>query len=173
MGLAGTVETRASLGAYPHIRAGLARSYGAQVPMHTGGALAHAGLPVRCAYISSTELQPSIHVLSSFSHLQQCLHAQSQWEIAICIVMYTYVYLWHRRAYTCIQNGPLHKCFEYMFDTHNYSDICQVILQDLPKSTYNGVYLQLLIQFVCPFMPGYTKTFDWWLQRGMLTYMHK
>jgi len=70
------VETRASLGVYLRIRAGLARSYGAQVPMHTGGALAHAGLPVRCAYISSTELQPSIHVSSSFSHPQQCRRAQ-------------------------------------------------------------------------------------------------
>jgi len=70
------VETRTSLGAYLHIRACLARSYGAQVPMHTGGTLAHAGLPVRCAYISPTELQPSIHVLSSFSHPQQCRHAQ-------------------------------------------------------------------------------------------------
>jgi len=70
------VETRASLGVYPHIRAGLARSYGVQVPTRTGGALAHAGLPVRCAYISPTELQPSIHVSSSFSHPQQCQHAQ-------------------------------------------------------------------------------------------------
>jgi len=73
---ASAVETRASLGVYLRIRAGLARSYGAQVPMHTGGALAHAGLPVRCAYISSTELQPSIHVSSSFSHPQQCRRAQ-------------------------------------------------------------------------------------------------
>jgi len=72
----GAVETRASLGVYPHIRAGLARSYGVQVPMCTGGALAHAGLPVRCAYISPTELQPSIHVSSSFSHPQQCRCAQ-------------------------------------------------------------------------------------------------
>jgi len=71
-----TVETRASLGAYPHIRAGLARSYGVQVPMRTGGALAHAGLPVRCTYISPTELQPSIHVSSSFSHPQQCRRTQ-------------------------------------------------------------------------------------------------
>jgi len=67
---------RTSLGVYLHIRACLARSYGAQVPMCTGGALAHAGLPVRCAYISPTELQPSIHVSSSFSHLQQCLRTQ-------------------------------------------------------------------------------------------------
>ena len=72
----GGVETRTSLGAYPHIRAGLARSYGAQVPMHTGGALAHAGLPIGCACISPTELQPSIHVSSSFSHPQQCRRAQ-------------------------------------------------------------------------------------------------
>jgi len=70
------VETRASLGVYPHIRACLARSYGVQVPMHTGGTLAHSGLPVRCAYISPTELQPSIRVSSSFSHPQQCLRAQ-------------------------------------------------------------------------------------------------
>jgi len=47
-----------------------------QVPMCTGGTLAHAGLPVRCAYISSTELWPSIHVSSSFGHLQQCPHTQ-------------------------------------------------------------------------------------------------
>jgi len=65
-----------SLGAYLHIRACLARSYGAQVPMRTGGALAHAVLPIGCAYISPTELQPSIHVSSSFSHLQQCRRAQ-------------------------------------------------------------------------------------------------
>jgi len=70
------VETCASLGAYLYIRACLARSYGAQVPMHTGGALAHAGLPIGCACISPTELQPSIHVSSSFSHPQQCRRAQ-------------------------------------------------------------------------------------------------
>jgi len=51
-------------------------SYGAQVPMRTGGTLVHAGLPIRCAYISSTELQPSIHVSSSFGHLPQCLCTQ-------------------------------------------------------------------------------------------------
>jgi len=70
------VETHTSLGAYPCIRACLTRSYGAQVPMCTGGTLAHAGLPVRCTYISPTELQPSVCVLSSFSHPQQCLCAQ-------------------------------------------------------------------------------------------------
>jgi len=74
--LLSAVEMRTSLGAYLHIRAGLARSYGAQVPMHTGGALAHAGLPIGCACISPTELQPSIHVSSSFSHPQQCWRAQ-------------------------------------------------------------------------------------------------
>ena len=47
-----------------------------QVPMHTGGALVHAGLPTRCTYISPTELQSSIHISSSFGHLQQCLCAQ-------------------------------------------------------------------------------------------------
>jgi len=74
----------ASLGAYLHIRACLARSYGVQVPMRTGGTLAHAGLPVRCTYISPTELQPSIHVSSSFSHLQQCQHTQYSPSLHLC-----------------------------------------------------------------------------------------
>jgi len=52
----------------------------------------------------------------------------TQWEMDICIVMDTYVYLWHRQAYTHIQNGLPHKCFEYMFDTQNYLDVCLGIL---------------------------------------------
>ena len=32
------------------------------------------------------------------------------------------------------------------------------------------MYLPFLVQFLCPFMPVYMKTFDWGLQRGMPTY---
>jgi len=55
------VETCASLDVYLHIRAGLARSYGAQVPMRTGGALAHAGLPPSSTLLSTATRTSRAH----------------------------------------------------------------------------------------------------------------
>jgi len=97
----GGVETCVSLGAYLHIRACLARSYGAQVPMCTGGTLTHAGLPVRCTYISPTALQPSIHVSSSFSHLQQCQCAQYSPSLHLCYSAQPSALLVHTSSPTC------------------------------------------------------------------------
>jgi len=99
-----------SLGAYLHIRACLARSYGVQVPMHTGGTLAHAGLPVRCTYISPTELQPSIHVSSSFSHPQQCLHTQYPPGLHLCYSAQPHALLAHTSSPTCSHMRSVAPC---------------------------------------------------------------
>jgi len=78
--------------------------------MRTGGALAHAGLPVRCTYISPTELRPSIHVLSSFSHPQQCQCAQYSPSLHPCYSAQPPALLMHTSSPTCSHMRSVAPC---------------------------------------------------------------